>query len=305
MNLATRDAYGKALKKLAENPDVVVLEADLGHATKSLEFQKVCPERFFNMGIAEADMIGTAAGLAACGKIPFTTTFSVFATGRAFDQIRNSICYPNLNVKIVGTHAGISVGPDGGTHQAIEDIAIMRALPNMSVISPADDIEAEAAVLYAAQMKGPVYLRMGRTPIPTFHKDDYEFKFGKGELIKDGTDITIIANGLMVIKALEATEQLEKDGISVRLINMHTIKPLDKEIIIESAKKTGKIVTVEESNVLGGLGSAVCEVITDSYPVPVKRVGVMDKFGKSGNPALLFVEYGLTSAHIIKAVKNI
>lgn len=304
MNLATRDAYGNTLVELQENEDVVVLEADLGHATKSINFREVCPERFFNMGIAEADMIGTAAGLATCGKIPFASTFSVFATGRAFDQIRNSICYPNLNVKIVGTHAGISVGPDGGTHQAIEDIALMRSLPNMTIISPSDDVEARAAILYAAKTKGPMYFRMGRTPIPTYHKEDYTFTLGKGEILQEGNDLTIIATGLMVSKAIEAAARLKEEGIQTRLINMHTIKPLDTELVIESAKKTGKIVTVEEANIYGGLGSAVAEVVTDVCPIPVKRIGVEDVFGKSGDPDILFEEYGLTIENIVKVAKN-
>lgn len=305
MNLATREAYGNTLVELKKQPEVVVLEADLGHATKSLKFKEVCPERFFNMGIAEADMIGTAAGLASCGKIPFASTFSVFATGRAFDQIRNSVCYPNVNVKIVGTHAGISVGEDGGTHQAIEDIAIMRALPNMSIIVPADDVEARAAVLAAAELKGPMYLRMARIASPTFHQEDYQFTFGKGEVLCDGEDVTIIATGLMVVKALAAAEQLASEGISARVVNMHTIKPLDKELIIESAMKTGKIVTVEEATILGGLGSAVCEVVSATYPVPVVRIGVEDRFGKSGNPEELLAEYGLSTEHILEVVKRV
>lgn len=304
MNLATREAFGNTLALLKENKDIVVLEADLGHATKSLKFQEVCPERYFNMGIAEADMIGTAAGFAACGKIPFASTFSVFATGRAFDQIRNSVCYPNLNVKIVGTHAGISVGEDGGTHQSIEDIALMRSLPNMSVIVPSDDIEAEAAVRAAAQIKGPIYLRMARIASPTYHTANYKFEFGKGELVKDGTDCTIIATGLMVSRALDAAKNLEKEGIHVQVINIHTIKPLDKDLIISCAKKTGKVITIEEANILGGLGSAVTEILSEYYPVPVKRIGVKDKFGKSGTPEKLLEEYGLTSEHIIQTVKS-
>lgn len=306
MNKATREAYGNALVELIDlNEDVVVLDADLAHATKTLEFSQKCPERFFNMGIAEADMIGTAAGLAVCGKIPFASTFSVFATGRAFDQIRNTVCYPNLNVKIVGTHAGITVGPDGGTHQAIEDIAIMRALPNMSIVVPSDDVEARAAVLAATKLQGPMYLRMARVPSPTYHKEDYVFQFGKGEVVKEGRDATIIATGIMVPKALEAAEILKKEGVDVQVVNIHTIKPLDEELIIECAKKTGRIVTVEEANVLGGLGSAVCEILADQYPVPVKRIGVKDVFGKSGDPTLLLEEYGLTKEHIVEEVKSL
>ena len=305
MNLATREAYGNTLAELKDNENVVVLEADLGHATKSLKFKEVCPQRFFNMGIAEADMIGTAAGLAACGKVPFASTFSVFATGRAFDQVRNSVCYPNLNVKIVGTHAGITVGEDGGTHQAIEDIALMRSLPNMSIVVPSDDVEARAAVLAAAAYKGPMYLRMARVASPTYHNDSYVFTLGKGEIIREGSDLTIIACGLMVMKAMEAAEQLAKEGVSVRVINMHTIKPLDHKLVIESAKTTGKIITVEEANILGGLGSAVCETVSEYCPVPVKRIGVRDIFGKSGNPDKLLQEYGLTAEHIIEEARKL
>lgn len=305
MNLATREAYGNTLAELKDNENVVVLEADLGHATKSLKFKEVCPQRFFNMGIAEADMIGTAAGLAACGKVPFASTFSVFATGRAFDQVRNSVCYPNLNVKIVGTHAGITVGEDGGTHQAIEDIALMRSLPNMSIVVPSDDVEARAAVLAAAAYKGPMYLRMARVASPTYHNDSYVFTLGKGEIIREGSDLTIIACGLMVMKAMEAAEQLAKEGVSARVINMHTIKPLDHKLVIESAEKTGKIITVEEANILGGLGSAVCETVSEYCPVPVKRIGVRDIFGKSGNPDKLLQEYGLTAEHIIEEARKL
>lgn len=305
MNLATREAYGNTLAELKDNENVVVLEADLGHATKSLKFKEVCPQRFFNMGIAEADMIGTAAGLAACGKVPFASTFSIFATGRAFDQVRNSVCYPNLNVKIVGTHAGITVGEDGGTHQAIEDIALMRSLPNMSIVVPSDDVEARAAVLAAAAYKGPMYLRMARVASPTYHNDSYVFTLGKGEIIREGSDLTIIACGLMVMKAMEAAEQLAKEGVSVRVINMHTIKPLDHKLVIESAEKTGKIITVEEANILGGLGSAVCETVSEYCPVPVKRIGVRDIFGKSGNPDKLLQEYGLTAEHIIEEARKL
>lgn len=305
MNLATREAYGNTLAELKDNENVVVLEADLGHATKSLKFKEVCPQRFFNMGIAEADMIGTAAGLAACGKVPFASTFSVFATGRAFDQVRNSVCCPNLNVKIVGTHAGITVGEDGGTHQAIEDIALMRSLPNMSIVVPSDDVEARAAVLAAAAYKGPMYLRMARVASPTYHNDSYVFTLGKGEIIREGSDLTIIACGLMVMKAMEAAEQLAKEGVSVRVINMHTIKPLDHKLVIESAEKTGKIITVEEANILGGLGSAVCETVSEYCPVPVKRIGVRDIFGKSGNPDKLLQEYGLTAEHIIEEARKL
>lgn len=305
MNKATREAYGDTLIELIDkNKDVVVLDADLAHATKTLGFSQKCPERFFNMGIAEADMIGTAAGLATCGKIPFASTFAVFATGRAFDQVRNTVCYAKLNVKIVGTHAGITVGPDGGTHEAIEDIAIMRALPNMSIIVPSDDVEARAAVLAAAEYNGPVYLRMARVASKTYHAKDYKFEFGKGELVKDGKDITIIATGLMVPKALEAAEKLAESGIEAQVVNIHTVKPLDEELVVECAKKTGRVITAEEANVYGGLGSAVCEVLADKYPVPVKRIGVQDKFGKSGDPNELLEEYGLTAEHMIAVAKE-
>lgn len=305
MNKATREAYGDTLIELIDkNKDVVVLDADLAHATKTLGFSQKCPERFFNMGIAEADMIGTAAGLATCGKIPFASTFAVFATGRAFDQVRNTVCYAKLNVKIVGTHAGITVGPDGGTHEAIEDIAIMRALPNMSIIVPSDDVEARAAVLAAAEYNGPVYLRMARVASKTYHAEDYKFEFGKGELVKDGKDITIIATGLMVPKALEAAEKLAESGIKAQVVNIHTVKPLDEELVVECAKKTGRVITAEEANVYGGLGSAVCEVLADKYPVPVKRIGVQDKFGKSGDPNELLEEYGLTAEHMIAVAKE-
>lgn len=305
MNKATREAYGDALIELIDkNKDVVVLDADLAHATKTLGFSQKCPERFFNMGIAEADMIGTAAGLAACGKIPFASTFAVFATGRAFDQIRNTVCYANLNVKVVGTHAGITVGPDGGTHEAIEDIALMRSLPNMTVVVPSDDVEARAAVLAAAEYKGPMYLRMARVASPTYHKGSYRFELGKGELVRDGKDVTVVATGLMVTKAMEAAEALAKDGIEAQVVNIHTIKPLDEKLIVACAKKTGKVITVEEANIYGGLGSAVCEVLAEVAPVPVKKIGVKDKFGRSGDPDELLKEYGLTVEHIVSAAKE-
>lgn len=304
MNTAIREAYGKALLELKDNPDVVVLDADLAHATKTLAYSQECPEHFFNMGISEADMIGTAAGLATCGKVPFATTFSVFAAGRAFDQIRNSVCYPNLNVKVVGTHAGITVGADGGTHQAIEDIAIMRSLPNMSVIVPSDDVEARAAVLAASELKGPMYLRMSRVPTKTYHHDDYKFEFGKGEIVREGTDCTVIATGIMVEYALEAAEKMAEDGVSVRVVNMPTIKPIDDELVVKCARETGRIVTAEEANVIGGLGSAVCEVVAGTVPVPVKRVGVEDRFGRSGTPEELLEAYGLTAEHIEEEIRS-
>lgn len=305
MNEATRVAYGNALAELADkNPDVVVLDADLAGATKTAAFKAVCPERFFDMGIAEADMVGTAAGLASCGKIPFATTFAVFATGRAFDQVRNTVCYSNLNVKIVGTHAGPSCGEDGGTHQAMEDIALMRALPNMTVVVPADDVEARAATLAAADHVGPMYLRMARLASPTVHTaNDYHFELGKGEVLREGTDLSIIACGMMVPRALEAAERLSGEGIQARVVNMHTIKPLDEELVLDCAKTTGAIVTVEEASVIGGLGSAVAEVVSERCPVPVRRIGVMDRFGKSGNGNELLDEFGLSADHIVEVAR--
>ena len=306
MNSATRVAYGQALVELAEkNPDVVVLDADLGAATNTNKFGAAFPERYFDMGISEADMMATAAGLAASGKIPFASTFAVFAAGRAFDQVRNSIAYPKLNVKIGATHAGISVGADGGSHQAIEDMALMRALPNMTVICPSDDAEARAATFAAAEMEGPVYLRFSRYATNTFHGDDYTFKIGKGEIVREGTDVALIACGLMVNIALEAAEQLAGYGVSARVVNMPTIKPLDNDLVLDCARTIGKIVTCEEHSVIGGLGSAVCELTSRMCPVPVSRLGVNDVFGKSGDVPGLFEEYGLTAAHIVKKVHSL
>jgi len=306
MNSATRVAYGQALVELAEkNPDVVVLDADLGAATNTNKFGAAFPERYFDMGISEADMMATAAGFAASGKIPFASTFAVFAAGRAFDQVRNSIAYPKLNVKIGATHAGISVGADGGSHQAIEDMALMRALPNMTVICPSDDVEARAATFAAAEMDGPVYLRFSRYATNTFHGDDYTFKIGKGEIVREGTDVALIACGLMVNIALEAAEQLAGYGISARVVNMPTIKPLDNDLVLDCARTIGKIVTCEEHSVIGGLGSAVCELTSRMCPVPVSRLGVNDVFGKSGDVPGLFEEYGLTAAHIVKKVNSL
>ena len=306
MNSATRVAYGQALVELAEkNPDVVVLDADLGAATNTNKFGAAFPERYFDMGISEADMMATAAGLAASGKIPFASTFAVFAAGRAFDQVRNSIAYPKLNVKIGATHAGISVGADGGSHQAIEDMALMRALPNMTVICPSDDVEARAATFAAAEMEGPVYLRFSRYATNTFHGDDYTFKIGKGEIVREGTDVALIACGLMVNIPLEAAEQLAGYGVSARVVNMPTIKPLDNDLVLDCARTIGKIVTCEEHSVIGGLGSAVCELTSRMCPVPVSRLGVNDVFGKSGDVPGLFEEYGLTAAHIVKKVNSL
>lgn len=305
MNIATREAYGEALKELAVNENIVVLDADLAKATKSIEFKKVAPERFFDMGIAECDMIGTAAGLATCGKIPFATTFAMFGAGRAFEQIRNSVAYPNLNVKIAVTHAGVTVGEDGGSHQAIEDISLMRSVPNMVVINPADAIEAKKAVHAAAEYYGPVYIRFGRAATPIIHNEDYEFKIGKGEIIREGKDVLIVATGIMVAKALEAAEILSKDNIEATIVNISTIKPLDTKIIVSLAEKIGKVVTAEEHSIVGGLGSAVAEVLSEQYPTKLKRVGIKDVFGQSGTPDALLEHYGLTTKDIVEAVKSI
>ncbi len=306
MKIATRESYGNALAELGKEYDIVVLDADLSKSTKTDTFKKAFPERFINMGIAEQNMMSTAAGLASCGKVVFASSFAMFAAGRAFEQIRNSICYPNLNVKIGATHAGISVGEDGATHQCIEDIAIMRAIPNMVIINPADDVEARAAVKAAVLHDGPVYLRFGRLAVPVIYDEaEYKFELGKGVLLKDGTDVTIVATGLMVEAALNACETLKEEGISARVINIHTIKPIDRDIIVKAAKETGAIVTCEEHNIIGGLGSAVAEVLCEEAPIPMERVGVKDVFGKSGTPAELFKDYGLTSEDIVKAVKKV
>lgn len=302
-SIATREAYGKTLVELVENKDIVVLDADLAGATKTAMFKKACPERFFDMGIAEGDMMGTAAGLAVSGKIPFASTFAIFAAGRGFEQIRNSICYPNINVKIAATHAGVTVGEDGGSHQAIEDISLMRSLPNMVVLNPADAVEARQMVLAAAEYVGPMYLRFGRAATPVIHDESYKFELGKGEVVKEGKDVSIIATGIMVAKALEAAETLKADGIDAEVINISTIKPLDNELVLASAKKTGKVVTAEEHSIIGGLGSAVCELLAEEYPVKVTRIGVKDVFGQSGSPAALLEHYGLTAADIVKACK--
>ena len=302
MGTATRAAYGHALKtEVYKNPNVVVLEADLGNATKSNAFKEVAPERYFNMGISEQDLIGTAAGFAAAGKIPLASTFAVFATGRAFEQVRNSVCYPKLNVKICATHAGLTVGADGGSHQAIEDISLMRTLPNMTVINPADAKEAEAAVLAAIDYQGPVYIRLGRAETNDIHDDSYHFEWGKAEVLRQGTDVTIFATGIMTAKALDAAETLAKQGVQAEVINVHTIKPLDEETVIASAKKTGKVVTAEEHSIIGGLGSAVAEVLARQCPTKQAFVGVQDSFGESGSPNDLLEKYGLTTEAIVKA----
>ncbi|MDR5659356.1 transketolase family protein [Serpentinicella sp. ANB-PHB4] len=302
--IATREAYGEALIELgSQNKDVVVLDADLSKSTKTAGFAKNYPERFFNVGIAEQNLVGMAAGLAAAGKIPFASTFAMFATGRAFEIIRNSVGYPNLNVKICATHAGLTVGEDGASHQALEDIACMRVIPNMTVIVPADALEAKQAIHAVAEMTGPAYVRLGRSGVPSVNEEsNYQFEIGKGVTLKEGNDITIIATGIMVSEALEAADILNEKGVSARVINIHTIKPIDQEMIIKAAKETGAIVTAEEHNIIGGLGSAVSEVISEGYPVPLKRVGTMDTFGESGKPADLLKKYGLTKENIVDTV---
>lgn len=296
--IATRQAYGEALAEFGSDERIVVLDADLSKSTKTDIFMKKYPERHINVGIAEGNMMSIAAGLATCGKIVFASSFAIFASGRAFEQVRNSICYPNLNVKIGSTHAGISVGEDGASHQAIEDIALMRAVPNMTVLAPADAVSTRFAVKAAIEHNGPVYIRLGRLNVPVIYDENEQFELGKGKMLKDGTDVSIIANGLMVQYALEAAKLLEEEGINARVIDIHTIKPIDRDIIIKAAKETGCIVTAEEHTVMGGFGSAVAEVVCSEYPVPVKMVGIMDKFGKSGKPNELFELYGLTANNI-------
>ena len=302
--IATREAYGNALAEFGEKYDFVVLDADLAAATKTGVFKKKFPERFFDCGIAEGNLMSVAAGIATTGKIPFASTFAMFAAGRAFEQIRNSIGYPHLNVKIGATHAGITVGEDGATHQCLEDIATMRTIPGMTIVNPADAVEARAAVEAAILHNGPMYLRFGRMAVPVIYdKETYKFELGKGVKMTDGTDVTIVATGIMVDMALTAAELLKAEGISARVVNIHTIKPLDKEIIIDSAKATGAIVVAEEHNVIGGLGSAVAEVVCEGCPVPVTRVGVEDQFGRSGKVPPLLELYGLTPANIVAKAK--
>ncbi len=303
--IATRESYGNALVELGkEHENLVVLDADLAGATKTGVFKKAFPERHIDCGIAEANMMGIAAGLAACGKVPFASSFAMFAAGRAFEQVRNSIGYPHLNVKIGATHAGISVGEDGATHQCNEDIALMRAIPGMVVINPCDDVEARAAVKAAYEYVGPVYLRFGRLAIPVINNEaDYHFEIGKGITLKEGKDVTIIATGLCVNEALQANDLLAKDGIDAEIINIHTIKPLDEELVIASAKKTGKVVTVEEHSVIGGLGSAVCDALSQNAPTKVLKIGINDCFGESGPAADLIKKYELDAESIYKKVK--
>ncbi|SCL90777.1 transketolase family protein [Sporanaerobacter sp. PP17-6a] len=304
--MATRDAYGEALKELGKlNKNIVVLDADLSKSTKTIVFKEEFPERFFDVGISEQNLMGIAAGLSTCGKIPFASTFAMFATGRAYEIIRNSICYPKLNVKIAATHAGLTVGEDGATHQAIEDLSLMRSIPNMVVLNPADGVEARQCIFKAAEHKGPVYIRLGRSKVPTIFDDSYKFEIGKGVELKKGKDVTIIATGIMVEKALKAGEMLEKEGISPRIIDISTIKPIDKDIIIKAAKETKKIITAEEHSIIGGLGSAVAEVLSENYPVLLSRIGVEDTFGESGTVDDVLEKYGFTAENIYNRVKKI
>ena len=300
-----RQRYVEALLELGKkNENVVVLDADLAGATKTNIFAKEIPERFFDMGIAEQDMIATSAGFATCGKIPFASTFAVFATGRVYDQIRNSICYPNLNVKICATHCGITVGEDGATHQMLEDINLMRGLPNMTVISPADDTEAKWAVEEASKINGPVYIRFGRSATPIIYDENQNFELGKAIQFGEGTDATIFATGIMVAESLKAKEELEKEGINIRVIDIYTIKPIDKEMIIKCAKETKKLISIEEHSIIGGLGTAISEVLVENYPAKLTRMGMKDCFGKSGKASELLEYFGLTSKEIITEVKK-
>ena len=304
--VATRDSYGNALKALGEKYDnLVVLDADLAGATKTGVFQKAFPDRFFDCGIAEADMVCAAAGLSTTGLVPFASTFAMFAAGRAFEQIRNSVGYPHLNVKIGATHGGISVGEDGASHQCCEDFALMRAVPGMTVICPADDVEAQQAVEAAYKMDGPVYLRFGRLAVPVFHGEDYKFEIGKGEVLRDGKDVAIIANGLLVYEAIVAGEELAKAGIDAMVINMPTIKPLDEALVISAAKKCGKVITCEEHSVIGGLGEAVASCLAENCPTLVRRIGVNDEFGHSGPAADLLKQFGLSSENIVACAKEL
>lgn len=303
--IATREAYGKALVKLGKiNDDVVVLDADLSKSTKTNDFLKAYPNRFFNMGIAEQNLVGAACGFAAAGKIPFASTFAMFATGRAFEVIRNSVCYPKLNVKICATHAGITVGEDGGSHQSVEDISLMRSIPNMTVVVPADGVEAEKMIFAAAEFNGPMYVRLGRSAVPTIFEQDYNFEIGKGVVLRDGNDATIIACGIMVNEAIIAADMLKEENINARVINMSTIKPIDTELIIKAAKETKAIITAEEHSIIGGLGSAVSEVVSENHPIIVKKVGVNDSFGESGTPNELLEKYGLNAKNIVEKVKE-
>ena len=306
VKIATRESFGNAIAEFADQyPDVVVLDADLAAATKTGIFKKAYPDRFIDCGIAECNMVGVAAGLAACGKIPFAASFAMFSAGRAFEQVRNSVGYPHLNVKIVGSHAGISVGEDGATHQCCEDIGLMRTIPGMVILNPADHYEMRAAVKAAIEYNGPVYLRLGRLAVESVNNnDDYTFEIGKGITLRDGSDITVIATGLLVGEAVKAADALKNEGISVRVIDMHTIKPIDREIILKAAKETGKIVTAEEHNVIGGLGDAVASVLSEECPTPLVKIGVNDEFGYSGPAVDLLKQFGLCASHIEEVVKK-
>ena len=303
--IATRDSYGKALAELgAVHENLVVLDADLAGATKTVTFKKAFPERHFDCGIAEANMICVAAGMSTTGLVPFASTFAMFAAGRGFEQIRNSIGYPNLNVKIGATHGGISVGEDGASHQCCEDFGLMRTIPGMVVMSPSDDVEARAMVKAAYEYQGPVYIRFGRAAVPVVHEEGFNFQIGKGEVLRDGTDVAIMANGLLVYEAIVAAEELAKEGINAMVINMATIKPLDEELVMEAAKKCGKIITAEEHSVIGGLGEAVCSYLSETMPTPVRRIGVNDEFGHSGPAGALLKAFGLSSENIVKVAKE-
>jgi transketolase len=304
--IATRDAYGKTLLELGrEDERVVVLDADLSGSTKTAGFAKEFPERFFNAGVAEANMVGMAAGLAAGGMLPFASTFAVFAAGRAFEQIRQSLAYPGMNVKVVATHGGITVGEDGGSHQSIEDLAIMRSLPNMTVLCPADGPETAAAVRAVAALDGPVYMRLGRAKVPTVFEQDCDFKIGRGATLREGQDLTFVTTGLMTARAIEAADILAEENISARVVHIGCLKPLDVDLIVQAARETGAVVTAEEHSVIGGLGGAVCETLAESWPVPVERVGLRDVFGQSGTADDLLQHYGLTAAHLVESAERV
>lgn len=303
--IATRESYGNALAELgAEHKDVIVFDADLAGATKTSTFKKAFPDRHFDCGIAEGNMVAAAAGAASMGLVPFASTFAMFAAGRAFEQVRNSIGYPHLNVKIGATHGGISVGEDGASHQCCEDIALMRSIPGMTILSPSDDVEARAAVRAAYEFEGPVYLRFGRFAVPVLHEEGFDFQIGKGEVIKDGNDVAIIATGLLTYEALEAGKALEELGIHARIINICTIKPLDEELVLKAAKECGRVITCEEHSVIGGLGEAVCSLLSEKLPTPVYRIGINDEFGHSGPAGVLLKEFGLSAEHITEVAKD-
>lgn len=305
MKRATRDAYGTALAKIIqENKNIVVLDADLSKSTKSAEAKKVAPDRHFNIGIAEANMMGIAAGLATCGNTVFASTFAMFATGRAYDQIRNSICYPNLNVKVCATHSGLTVGEDGASHQTVEDLALMRVIPNMHVFCPCDGVETEHVIRAVAELDGPCYVRLGRPSVEDIFDETYQFEIGKGVTLKEGNDVTLVCTGFETGQALQAAEELEKENIHARVIHIHTIKPIDQEVLVKAAKETGLIITCEEHSIYGGLGSAVSEVVSEQYPCKVIKVGIQDTFGESGKPMELIEKYGLSAQHIVTVVKE-